>query len=98
MTTVARTGEFADVEQNNSRELTPTRRLTDLPEYVFSWLDALKADARRRGADLIDLGMGNPDQPTPAPIIDAIAAAFHDSRTHGYPPFRGTPPFRFPQF
>jgi len=94
MTTVARTGEIADVEQNSSSELTPTRRLTDLPEYVFSWLDALKADARRRGADLIDLGMGNPDQPTPAPIIDAIAAAFHDSRTHGYPPFRGTAPFR----
>src|SRR5207248_1930301 len=94
MTTVARTGEFADVEPYTPRELIPSRRLTDLPEYVFSWLDALKADARRRGADLIDLGMGNPDQPTPPGIIDAIASAFHDPRTHGYPPFRGIERFR----
>jgi LL-diaminopimelate aminotransferase len=38
--------------------------------------------------------MGNPDQPTPAPIIDAIAAAYADPANHGYPPFRGTPRFR----
>jgi LL-diaminopimelate aminotransferase len=74
--------------------LIPSRRLTDLPEYVFSWLDELKGEARRAGADLIDLGMGNPDQPTPQPIVDAIAAAFNDPRTHGYPPFRGTDRFR----
>jgi LL-diaminopimelate aminotransferase len=73
--------------------LAPTHRLTDLPTYVFAWLDELKAAARARGADLIDLGMGNPDQPTPAPIVDAIAAAYADPRTHGYPPFRGTDRF-----
>src|SRR5437879_1673758 len=74
--------------------LVPTRRLTDLPTYVFAWLDELKAAARARGADLIDLGMGNPDQPTPKPIIDAIAAAYADPKNHGYPPFDGTPAFR----
>jgi len=74
--------------------LVPTSRLTDLPEYVFAWLDELKAAARQRGAELIDLGMGNPDQPTPQPIIDAIAAAYNDPKTHGYPPFRGSPRFR----
>jgi LL-diaminopimelate aminotransferase len=94
MTIFARTGEFAAVDANGQPQLLPTRRLTDLPEYVFSWLDELKADARRKGVDLIDLGMGNPDQPTPQPIIDAIAAAFNDPRTHGYPPFRGTESFR----
>ena len=94
MTIIARTGEFAAVDSNGQPRLVPSRRLTDLPEYVFSWLDELKADARRKGADLIDLGMGNPDQPTPQPIIDAIAAAFNDPRTHGYPPFRGTEGFR----
>src|SRR3982750_4618064 len=73
---------------------TPTHRLSDLPTYVFAWLDELKADARARGADLIDLGMGNPDQPPPAPIIDAIAAAYRSPANHGYPPFRGTPRFR----
>jgi LL-diaminopimelate aminotransferase len=74
--------------------LVPSRRLTDLPTYVFAWLDELKADARARGADLIDLGMGNPDQPTPQPIVEAIARAYADPRNHGYPPFRGTPDFR----
>src|SRR6476620_6536287 len=73
---------------------TPTHRLSDLPTYVFAWLDELKAEARARGASLIDLGMGNPDQPTPAPIIEAINAAYSDPRNHGYPPFDGTPQFR----
>jgi LL-diaminopimelate aminotransferase len=74
--------------------LVPSGRLTALPTYVFAWLDELKADARARGADLIDLGMGNPDQPTPSPIVDAIAAAYADPKNHGYPPFDGTPQFR----
>ena len=78
----------------SSARLVPSRRLTDLPTYVFAWLDELKAEARARGADLIDLGMGNPDQPTPPQIIEAIAKAYADPRTHGYPPFRGTPVFR----
>lgn len=74
--------------------LVPTHRLTDLPVYVFAWLDELKAAARARGAKLIDLGMGNPDQPTPQPIVDAIAAAYANPKNHGYPPFDGTPEFR----
>ncbi|MEJ7810724.1 MAG: aminotransferase class I/II-fold pyridoxal phosphate-dependent enzyme, partial [Gemmatimonadaceae bacterium] len=76
-----------------ARRPAPTRRLASLPPYVFAWLDELKAAARARGADLIDLGIGNPDQPTPAPIVEEIARALHDPRTHGYPPFRGTPRF-----
>src|SRR3954466_1587080 len=77
-----------------SARLVPSRRLSDLPTYVFAWLDELKAAARARGAHLIDLGMGNPDQPTPKPIIDAIAVAYADPKNHGYPPFDGTPRFR----
>ena len=68
-------------------------RLTGLPTYVFAWLDELKATARSRGAKLIDLGIGNPDRPTPKVITDAISAAYADPKTHGYPPFRGTPRF-----
>src|SRR5262245_49136846 len=75
-------------------ELGPSRRLTELPTYVFAWLDELKAEASAGGADLIDLGMGNPDQPTPASIVSAIAAAYDDPAHHGYPPFRGTERFR----
>src|ERR687896_1070351 len=73
---------------------TPSKRLTSLPTYVFAWLDELKAAARARGAQLIDLGIGNPDRPTPRIVTDAIAAAYADPATHGYPPFRGTPRFR----
>jgi LL-diaminopimelate aminotransferase len=72
---------------------TPSPRLVSLPTYVFAWLDELKAGARARGAKLIDLGIGNPDRPTPKIITDAIAAAYADPTTHGYPPFRGTPRF-----
>ncbi len=71
----------------------PTTRDTALPTYAFAWLDELKAAARARGAELIDLGIGNPDRPTPAPVIDAIARAWADPSTHGYPPFRGAPRF-----
>ena len=75
-------------------DLGPSRRLTELPTYVFAWLDELKAVARSKGADLIDLGMGNPDQPTHASIVRAIASAYDDPSNHGYPPFRGTERFR----
>jgi LL-diaminopimelate aminotransferase len=79
----------------DAAQVVESRRLRDLPTYVFAWLDELKAAARARGGrELIDLGMGNPDQPTPRPIIDAIAKAYDDPRTHGYPPFRGTEQFR----
>jgi LL-diaminopimelate aminotransferase len=71
----------------------PTERLTSLPIYVFAWLDELKAAARARGAELIDLGIGNPDRPTPQPVLDVITKAYNDPRTHGYPPFRGAPRF-----
>ena len=78
----------------NDARLVPSARLTDLPTYVFAWLDELKADARARGIDLIDLGMGNPDQPTPSAVVEAITRAYADPSTHGYPPFRGTSRFR----
>src|SRR6185295_3284872 len=71
-----------------------THRLSDLPTYVFAWLDELKEEARARGADLIDLGMGNPDRPTPKPIVEAIQKGFGEAKNHGYPPFKGTDSFR----
>jgi LL-diaminopimelate aminotransferase len=83
-----------DKHLRDTDPVVPSRRLTSLPTYVFAWLDELKADARARGADLIDLGMGNPDQPTPKAVVDVIAAAFADPANHGYPPFRGTERFR----
>jgi len=72
----------------------PIEALTALPRYVFSWLDDLKASARARGIDLMDLGIGNPDQPTPRVVLDAIRDALYRSEHHGYPAFRGIPSFR----
>ena len=74
--------------------ITPADRLSALPPYVFARLDELKVSAREQGLDLIDLGMGNPDGPTPQPVVDAAIAAMQDSANHGYPPFEGTASFR----
>ena len=72
----------------------PADRLSALPPYVFARLDELKARAREQGLDLIDLGMGNPDGPTPAPVVEAARLAIGDASNHGYPPFEGTASFR----
>jgi LL-diaminopimelate aminotransferase len=74
--------------------ITPARRLSALPPYVFARLDELKARAREQGLDLIDLGMGNPDGSAPAPVIEAAIAALQNPKNHGYPPFEGTASFR----
>ncbi len=74
--------------------ITPAERLRALPTYVFARLDELKARAREQGLDLIDLGMGNPDGPTPQPVVEAAIAALQDPANHGYPPFEGTASFR----
>ncbi|MBF0171965.1 MAG: aminotransferase class I/II-fold pyridoxal phosphate-dependent enzyme [Magnetococcales bacterium] len=59
-------------------------RLRRLPPYVFAVVNELKYAARHRGEDIIDFGMGNPDQPTPQHIVDKMVAAVHDSRNHRY--------------
>ena len=65
------------------------RRIKRLPPYVFSIVDALKIEARRRGEDIIDLGMGNPDVPTPKPIIDKLIEAVSNPRNHKYSASKG---------
>lgn len=74
--------------------LLPADRLHKLPPYVFARLDELKVRARQQGLDLIDLGMGNPDGPTPLPVVEAAQKAIQDPAHHGYPPFEGTSSFR----
>ncbi|MEL7085526.1 MAG: aspartate aminotransferase [Cyanobacteria bacterium P01_A01_bin.3] len=73
---------------------TPAQRLNKLPPYVFARLDELKARTREQGLDLIDLGMGNPDGPTPEAVVVAAQQAIADASNHGYPPFEGTSNFR----
>jgi len=65
-----------------------------LPPYVFEQVNRLKAAARARGADIIDLGMGNPDLPTPKAIVDKLVEVVRDPRTHRYSASRGIPGLR----
>ena len=70
------------------------RRLTRLPAYVFNITSELKAAARRRGEDIIDFGMGNPDQPTPPHIVTAMRDAVERPVTHRYSASKGIPGLR----
>ncbi|MBO6726263.1 MAG: LL-diaminopimelate aminotransferase [Rhizobiaceae bacterium] len=65
-----------------------------LPPYVFEQVNRLKASARASGADIIDLGMGNPDLPTPQSIVDKLCDVVRDPRTHRYSSSRGIPGLR----
>ncbi len=60
------------------------RRMSRLPPYVFATVDKLKMDLRHRGEDIIDLGMGNPDIPTPKHIVDKLIEAARKGRNHRY--------------
>lgn len=64
-------------------------RIKRLPPYVFAIVDNLKMEARRRGDDIIDLGMGNPDLPTPAHIVEKLIEAVKNPRNHRYSASRG---------
>jgi LL-diaminopimelate aminotransferase len=70
---------------------TQSDTLRNLPPYVFAELDRLKAEARARGATLVDLGIGSPNIPVAPGIIRAMAAAGEEPTSGAYPPFRATP-------
>ena len=69
-------------------------RLTQLPPYLFAKIDAAKREARAAGKNLVDLGVGDPDQPTPAFIIRAMAKAIRDPANHRYALDQGMPELR----
>jgi alanine-synthesizing transaminase len=69
-------------------------RIQRLPPYVFNIVNELKAAARARGEDIIDFGMGNPDQPTPRHIVDKLVEAAQRGDTHRYSVSRGIPRLR----
>jgi len=70
------------------------RRITSLPPYVFTIIDSLKVEARRAGIDVIDLGFGNPDFPSPDIAVDKLAEAVHNPRNHRYSSSKGIPKLR----
>lgn len=70
------------------------KRMDLIPPYLFAELDRKKAEAVAKGIDVINMGIGDPDMPTPDHIIKAMQKYTADPETHNYPPYEGTKTFR----
>src|SRR5919112_3051157 len=69
-------------------------RLDRLPPYLFAELERKISEKKAAGVDVISLGIGDPDRPTPALVVDAMQEAVTEPETHQYPSNRGRPEFR----
>ncbi len=69
-------------------------RISSLPRYLFAELDEKVAAKRAAGEDVISLGIGDPDLPTPRHVVEALQEAAEDPATHQYPSYYGLPSFR----
>ncbi len=69
-------------------------RIKTLPPYLFAAIDTMKQEALARGVDIINLGIGDPDLPTPTPIIESLAQAAKNPKHHQYPSYEGMLSFR----
>ena len=72
----------------------PAARLGLIPPYLFKEIDEKKEEVRSRGVDIIDLGVGDPDLPTPSFIVEKMLEAVQDPGTHRYPLYSGMNDFR----
>ena len=81
-------------ERTRPSRVLPASRLDRLPPYLFAELERKVAEKKAAGVDVISLGIGDPDTPTPAPVVEALAAAAGDPGTHQYPSNRGRPELR----
>ena len=70
------------------------QRIQTIPPYLFAEIDKKKEEAIKRGIDIINLGIGDPDQSTPNNIIEKLRESVKDPKTHNYPPYQGTAEFR----
>jgi LL-diaminopimelate aminotransferase len=69
-------------------------RMSNLPPYLFARIDEMKAEQERKGVDIIDLGVGDPDLPTPVHIVEALCKAAKNPENHHYPSYAGMPAYR----
>ncbi|CAD7766931.1 MAG: LL-diaminopimelate aminotransferase [Candidatus Argoarchaeum ethanivorans] len=69
-------------------------RINSLPPYLFAAIDEGKKEAVKKGVDVIDIGVGDPDQPTPSHIVESLCEAARDTSTHTYPSYTGLITFR----
>src|SRR4051795_4400289 len=72
----------------------PSKRLERIPPYLFAELERKISEKKAAGVDVISLGIGDPDRPTPALVVDAMQEAVSEPGTHQYPSNRGRPEFR----
>src|SRR3989304_6634267 len=75
-------------------EIKKANRIDQIPPYLFAEIDKKKEEMRRKGIDLIDLGIGDPDLPTPKLIIERLKKAAEDPKNHRYPSYEGMIEFR----
>ncbi|PMP87952.1 MAG: LL-diaminopimelate aminotransferase, partial [Desulfurella sp.] len=71
-----------------------SERIEKLPPYLFAEIDKLKTEVKQKGVEIIDLGIGDPDIPTPKEIIEAAKQALEDPQNHQYPSYEGSFEFR----
>jgi LL-diaminopimelate aminotransferase len=83
-----------EVRQQARPATAPSRRLEAMPPYMFAELERRIADKQAAGADVISLGIGDPDEPTYPHIVKAMQEAVGDPGTHRYPSNRGRAEFR----
>ena len=70
------------------------KRISSLPPYLFAEIDERKKEAEKKGVDIIDFGIGDPDLPTPPHIVEAACHAAKDPLNHRYPSYEGMLSFR----
>jgi LL-diaminopimelate aminotransferase len=70
------------------------KRLEKIPPYLFAEINRKREELITQGVDIINIGVGDPDKPTPTHIIQALHEAIEDPSTHNYPPYEGTQEFR----
>src|SRR5207253_3880103 len=81
-------------ESSAQVQIKTASRLSFLPPYLFAELDRLKREVQQKGVDVISLGVGDPDLPTPAHIVAACQRAAELSLNHRYPDYQGLDRFR----
>jgi LL-diaminopimelate aminotransferase len=74
--------------------ITYADRINSLPPYLFAAIDKAKAEVIKKGVDVINLGIGDPDMPTPPHIVEAMKRSLDNSARHRYPSYEGMPSFR----
>ncbi|HIK09496.1 MAG TPA: LL-diaminopimelate aminotransferase [Oscillatoriaceae cyanobacterium M33_DOE_052] len=70
------------------------KRLEKIPPYLFAQIDRKREELVAKGVNIINMGVGDPDKPTPPPIVRAMQDALDDPSTHNYPPYQGTKEYR----